>query len=196
MNSLLVFLLLALLPQGRAFSQSNVRLAWQQKPQLALAIDVANLLTPQQKKLLYSGLSALSHFEIQSRDRDGSTALLFVSECTLKYNLWEERFELQQLTQGSMALQAFDDFAHLCLMAQLSSPSSFQRITESGSHIEILIDVAQVSPAFAADVRRWLIEQQSGVMRGLFSHMLGELQLSESIKLSVVAPPLSAGDKR
>ena len=42
--------------------------------------------------------------------------------------------------------------------------------------------------SFRARIKDWLIQQQSGVMQSLFSHMLGELTLNQSIKVRVAVP--------
>lgn len=167
----------------------EARMQWLSLNDPTLGIDVFSALSVQQRKLIASGLSTFSHFEIQSRDQEGSTALLFVAECTLKYDLWEEKYELQQLAELSRPPQNLNDYGELCFRAQLSSRSSLARLLEPGSTLEIRLDIAQVSASFASDIRRWLIEQQSGVMRGLFAHMLGELRLSETVRLTLKVPP-------
>ena len=49
--------------------------------------------------------------------------------------------------------------------------------------------VKQTSPEEANDIKDWLVKQQSGVMQGLFSHMVGELMLNQTVVVAVEIAP-------
>lgn len=176
--------------------RAELKARWEQnKDRISLRISVAETLTVQQKKLLYSGFSTFSHLEVRWLDGDIRRSLMFISECTIKFDLWEEKFDLLHFLdrRKENTLQTFQQYTDLCLQADISSQSNIAHIASQGARLEVRLDISQVSNEFASDVRSWLIQQQSGMMRGLFSHMLGDLKLSESTATEVIAPPLKGG---
>ncbi|MDQ3235564.1 MAG: hypothetical protein M3Q07_27460 [Pseudobdellovibrionaceae bacterium] len=184
--------LLLLLHAGSA--RAEIKARWEQnKERYSLRISLADSLTEQQKKLLYSGFSTFSHLEVRWLDNGARRSLVFISECTIKFDLWEEKFALLHFLEQRKdnSLQSFEQYIDLCLQADISSQSNIAQIASQGARLEVRLDISQVSNEFAQDVRSWLIQQQSGVMRGLFSHMLGDLKLSESTQTVVVVSPLA-----
>jgi hypothetical protein len=190
-------LLLALiLSSGTAWA--DIKAHWEQsKERPSLRINLAESLTVQQKKLLYSGFSTFSHLEVRWLDNSVRRTLIFISECTIKFDLWEEKFELLHFLERRKenSLKSFQQYIDLCLQADISSQSNIAQIASQGARLEVRLDISQVSNEFAQDVRSWLIQQQSGVMRGLFSHMLGDLKLSESTQTVLIVPPLLNAEK-
>lgn len=179
--------------------QAAPRVQWQdQAGNPNLIIDLESGLTPQQKKLIFSGFSTFSHLEVHLLQKGGRDLLVFLSECTIKFDLWEEKFDLLYFLERkrSPSLKSFDEYASTCLRAQISSLANLKRLQEEGNRLQIRLDIAQVSNEFAQDVRTWLIQQQSGVMRGLFSHMLGELKLNETLLTELDPPPPPSDPKR
>jgi hypothetical protein len=192
----LLILLLLICPQ---VVKAELKARWdQKKDKISLRISVAESLTEQQKKLLYSGFSTFSHLEVRWLDSDVRRSLVFISECTIKFDLWEEKFELLHFLEARKdnSLHSFQQYIDLCLQADISSQSNIAHIASQGARLEVRLDISQVSNEFANDVRSWLIQQQSGVMRGLFSHMLGDLKLSESIQTEIKAPPLAPSSEK
>ncbi len=192
------FLVLALLfVTGSAWA--DIKAQWEQNKDSknSLRINLTESLTEQQKKLLYSGFSTFSHLEVRWLDNDIRRTLVFISECTIKFDLWEEKFELLHFLEARKenSLKSFQQYTDLCLQADISSQSNIAQIARLGARLEVRLDISQVSNEFAQDVRSWLIQQQSGVMRGLFSHMLGDLKLSESTQTVVLVPPLNNAEK-
>ncbi len=192
------FLVLALLfVTGSAWA--DIKAQWEQNKEnkTSLRINLTESLTEQQKKLLYSGFSTFSHLEVRWLDNDIRRSLVFISECTIKFDLWEEKFELLHFLEARKenSLKSFQQYSDLCLQADISSQSNIAQIARLGARLEVRLDISQVSNEFAQDVRSWLIQQQSGVMRGLFSHMLGDLKLSESTQTVVQVPPLGNAEK-
>ncbi len=192
------FLVLALLfVTGSAWA--DIKAQWEQNKDSknSLRINLTESLTEQQKKLLYSGFSTFSHLEVRWLDNDIRRSLVFISECTIKFDLWEEKFELLHFLEARKenSLKSFQQYTDLCLQADISSQSNIAQIARLGARLEVRLDISQVSNEFAQDVRSWLIQQQSGVMRGLFSHMLGDLKLSESTQTVVLVPPLNNAEK-
>lgn len=189
--------LLLLLVTGTA--RADIKAHWENsKDRQSLRINLAESLTEQQKKLLYSGFSTFSHLEVRWIDNDVRRTLVFISECTIKFDLWEEKFALLHFLElrKENSLKSFQQYTDLCLQADISSQSNIAQIASRGARLEVRLDISQVSNEFAQDVRSWLIQQQSGVMRGLFSHMLGDLKLSESTQTVLVVPPLVKGADR
>jgi hypothetical protein len=170
------------------------RALWQEQAEgQRLVIDLESALTAQQKKLIFSGFSTFSHLEVHLLQKGERDLLVFLSECTIKFDLWEEKFDLLYFLERkrSPTLKSFDEYAKTCLRAQITSQANLRRLQSEGSRLRIRLDIAQVSNQFAQDVRTWLIQQQSGVMRGLFSHMLGDLKLNESLLTELTPPPTS-----
>jgi hypothetical protein len=187
--------LVLLLLFGSAPAWAEIKAHWDQsKDRPSLRINLADSLTNQQKKLLRSGFSTFSHLEVRWLNNGARRSLVFISECTIKFDLWEEKFELLHFLESRKenSLQSFQQYTDLCLHADINSQSNITQFASQGARLEVRLDVSQVSNEFAQDVRSWLIQQQSGVMRGLFSHMLGDLKLSESTQTVLVIPPLTA----
>jgi hypothetical protein len=190
-------LVLALL-LGSGTAWADIKAHWESnKDRHSLRINLAESLTEQQKKLIYSGFSTFSHLEVRWLDHNVRRSLVFISECTIKLDLWEEKFELLHFLElrKENSLKSFQQYTDLCLQADISSQSNIASIASQGARLEVRLDISQVSSEFARDVRAWLIQQQSGVMRGLFSHMLGDLKLSESTQTVLVVPPLVNAEK-
>jgi len=179
-------------------ARAEIKAHWDNsKDRSSLRINLVDSLTEQQKKLLYSGFSTFSHLEVRWLDNGIRRSLVFISECTIKFDLWEEKFELLHFLEPRKenSLKSFQQYTDLCLQADISSQSNVARIASQGARLELRLDISQVSNEFAQDVRSWLIQQQSGMMRGLFSHMLGDLKLSESTQSVVIVPPLTTSSK-
>jgi hypothetical protein len=193
MRPLVLALLLA---SGTAWAE--IKAHWEQsKDRPSLRIDLVESLSDQQKKLLYSGFSTFSHLEVRWLDGNARRSLVFISECTIKFDLWEEKFELLHFLERRKenSLKSFQQYTDLCLQADISNQRNITQMASQGARLEVRLDISQVSNEFAQDVRSWLIQQQSGVMRGLFSHMLGDLKLSESTQTVVNAPPLASVER-
>jgi hypothetical protein len=174
-------------------ARAELKVRWDHsKEKLSLRISVVDSLTEQQKKLIYSGFSTFSHLEVRRLDGDAGRSLVYISECTIKFDMWEDKFELLHFLQKRKenSLQSFQQYTDLCLKADISNQANLALLASQGARLEVRLDISQVSNEFAQDVRSWLIQQQSGVMRGLFSHMLGDLKLSESMQTVVLAPPM------
>jgi hypothetical protein len=194
MRTLALLLLLVSAP-----AWADIKVHWESgKDRQSLRINLAESLTEQQKKLLYSGFSTFSHLEVRWIDNDVRRTLVFISECTIKFDLWEEKFALLHFLElrKENSLKSFQQYTDLCLQADISNQSNIAQIASRGARLDVRLDISQVSNEFAQDVRSWLIQQQSGVMRGLFSHMLGDLKLSESTQTILVVPPLVKGADR
>ena len=88
MSKALVTFLLLLFPR---LAWAELKAQWNQgKNKISLRISVAESLTEQQKKLLYSGFPTFSHLEVRWLEGDIRRSLVFISECTIKFDLWEE----------------------------------------------------------------------------------------------------------
>ena len=55
---------------------------------------------------------------------------------------------------------------------------------------EAVLIVKQTSFDEAQKIKDWLVQQQSGVMQSLFSHMLGELSLNQTLAVRISIPAM------
>ena len=67
----------------------------------------------------------------------------------------------------------------LRLQVSLRDPAILDQLASGQRLLVASLVFDQISAQKEEKIRQWLVEQQSGVMRGLFANMLGELKLSE-----------------
>ena len=164
-----------------------------------LAIALTEQLSKRQKDLINSGFSTHSELEIKSVSKsDNSEVVITSSQCTVKFDTWEEIYDIARVDKdfATLTAKSFDSYAANCLTAQLPASQAIGLTMDSSRFLRATLKVNQITTEKAAKIREWLIKQQSGVMQGLFSHMLGELQLFESITVAVHIPPRSADISR
>lgn len=173
----------------------SLRAEWQRvKDTRQLEISLRDHLNEKQRELINSGFSTFSQLLIyENSARANGSSPLFEITCTVKFDLWEERYELARLDQKNpqaISVQHFDEYATLCLTVAIADTEIRPHLAR-GLKAELHID--QISAAKATEVKEWLVRQQSGVMRGIFSHMLGDLKLSESVTVQIEIPPGGQG---
>ena len=167
---------------------------WQKSGKdLALIIPLAGHLTGRQKKLINSGFSTYSELVLFAMDEDEEAGgdPLFKNRCTVKYDTWEERYELARIDHQIRmeTISSFDTYAGRCLTMVITNAKSMAGWQTNGAILMASLHLNQISRERAGQIRDWLIKQQTGVVKGLFSHMLGELKLSEVITVTVHVPP-------
>ena len=167
---------------------------WQKSGKdLALIIPLAGHLTDRQKKLINSGFSTYSQLVLFAMDEDEEARgdPLFKNRCTVKYDTWEERYELARIDQQVRmeTISSFDTYAGRCLTMVITKAKTMAGWQKNGAILMASLHLNQISRERADQIRDWLIKQQTGVVKGLFSHMLGELKLSEVITVTVHVPP-------
>ena len=160
-------------------------------PIVSVALD--SHLTPRQIKLIQSGFSTFSIIEIrdyQNRDSLDPAHLIGKVSCTVKYDTWQEDFELAQINDRMEAktVKTYRRYADLCLRGVVVEPEVIKRFAKEGGQVVVSLYIDQIAASKAEEIKEWLIRQQSGVMQGLFSHMLGDLKSSQRIDLIVTVP--------
>jgi|GEM_PF-1938741 len=151
-------------------------------------IDVSAFTSKKQRELFESGLTTFSRLEVRKLGANGSLEgePLVKINCTARYDLWRESFEVIQMLEQPKPSTAkdFEEFGKHCLQVKLEE-SAVQKDGGSPNGLVATLFVDQVSVERAAKIREWLIKQQSGVMQSVFSHMLGDLKLSERVDVFV-----------
>ena len=162
--------------------------------QKKIVIQVGSGLTQKQLATLNSGFSTFSRLTIaRPQDFKNQKVIQFaaITACTVKFDMWEERYEMALIKDPPESLMSKNLHMYLdrCLQAEVSSPEILNQLNKSGGKLVVLLEVEQISSSQALKIKEWLIGQQSTVMRGLFTHMLGEMTLSATSRLTLNIPP-------
>jgi hypothetical protein len=157
-----------------------------------LLVDIIPHITQRQRELIESGFSTFSQLEIRSLGRDGELSKQTVAKinCTAKFDLWQEIFEIVRIDENPKAVtvKSFQEYARECFQPNFVDSEVLQDLTLNGGRLVASLFVDQISADKDEKIREWLIRQQSGVMQGLFSHMLGDLKLSQRIDVVIDVP--------
>jgi hypothetical protein len=164
----------------------------------ALEISVRDQITKKQKSIITGGFTTLSQLSLKLQNPNGgavSTEPFFVISCSVKYDAWEEYFDVAVIadTPKTALLKSFDEYAALCLHAELLEAEVLKKFAPSGGTVVAELAVKQTSIREANQIKDELIKSQSGIMQQLFAHMLGELVLSQSLSVRVSIPPHPQG---
>jgi len=158
-----------------------------------LVIEIFPHLTPRQTSLINSGFSTFSMLtvkEAKKQDSEKAEDVLAKISCTVKFDPWQEWYDIARIdttVQTSVAKEILK-YADLCLNVRLSDGVALNNLAATGGDLIATLLLDQISVEKASEIKAWLIRQQSGVMQGLFSHMLGALKLSERIDIVVQVP--------
>ena len=164
----------------------------------ALTIPLAGVLTAKQRSMLEGGFTTVSELALfanapseDDEDAEVKPTPLLTIPCSVKFDAWEETYEVTRFTDPpSTALtREFAGYADPCLTVTLDSAAEIARLAPRGGTLAATLVVKQTSPEEAKKIKDWLVKQQSGVMQGLFSHMLGELTLNQTIVVTVEVVP-------
>jgi hypothetical protein len=177
----------------------------------AIVIPLAGALTEKQKNIITGGFTTVSQLSVRlappkleegtipdedDGDDDAPLPALYRIRCSVKFDAWEETYDVARLDESPRTgvVKEFGAYATMCLtasirLADLEVRTLAERLPRSGGTLLVYLAIKQTSPQEAARIKDWLIQQQSGVMQGLFSHMLGELTLSQLVKVRVTVPP-------
>jgi hypothetical protein len=166
---------------------------------------LAGVLTEKQRSMIEGGFTTVTQVSLKlpiaAADADGgererALQVFYSLRCSVKFDAWEEIFEAARLDDQrpgtatrTAVLKTYDDFGALCLTVDLDDDKLVARLAPEGGVILAYLVAKQTSPEEAGKIRDWLIQQQSGVMQGLFSHMLGELTLAQTIRVRIDVPP-------
>lgn len=181
-----------------------------------LRFQLTKLLSPKQVSILEGGFTTVSQLVIQlpgpsslnqEEDEEESlplavhTAPIKRISCSVKFDAWEETFEVIRLfDHGSkepsaaatpVVVKTIDEYGDACLALELDLDKSTSYLAMQGGELIATMIVKQTSLDETAKIKEWLIQQQSGVIQGLFSHMLGELTLYQVVQTKLSVPPYS-----
>lgn len=178
-----------------------------------LKIQLSGLLTPKQISILQGGFTTVSQLvihlprnlgedpELLEEDDDGSAMIAPLRQvtCSAKFDAWQESYEVLKLLDVSektpskpVTINSIESYGDLCLTSELEIENSLKPLASQGGVLLATMIVKQTSLEETAKIKDWLIQQQSGVIQGLFSHMLGELTLQQTVRTTLVIPPLPA----
>jgi hypothetical protein len=180
---------------------------WQVKSgRLLLVAPLAEALTPKQKAIISGGFTTVSQLSVsqpkpgQDDDDEDEARRVFSVRCSVKFDAWEETYDVARLDEvmpgiaqpagpRTALVKQFNQYGEMCLKAEIAAPDVVQALARSGGTLIANLVVKQTSIEEAARIKDWLIQQQSGVMQSLFSHMLGELTLNQTLKVRISVPP-------
>ena len=190
-----------LLPPLSATAPSQ-EVVWLKQPSgMVLNVKLTDYLSTQQKELINSGFSTFSQLTIYednpglakalARREGGGIKPLWSISCSVKFDTWEERYEVVRLEKDVRPEQAkdFSVYSDLCLGLQVKSGDDWQRFQKTGGKLRAFLVLDQIAADQAAQIKDWLVKQQSGIIQGLFSHMLGDFKLSEKLDITLHVPP-------
>lgn len=152
-----------------------------------LNINLRSILNKKQKKIITSGFSTYSHVRFIISGNETLNQQTEIA-CTIKYDTWEEQYQLIKIAADSkVTLSAsLDDFNKTCLSFNIVNPELIAQFLSGKVEISASLSIEQISSSQAKQIKSWLIQQQSDVMQGLFSHMLGDLTLSNNTKIKIL----------
>ncbi len=158
---------------------------------LNLKVAVQNQLSKKQKNLIQSGFSTYSVLEIfRPEGQYTPETSLFRAECTVNYDTWEETYDVYRIDTKKRIekAKAFKSYADTCLSAVIDDSGVLEYFAKAGGYFWADLRIDQISQDKAEEMRQWLIKQQSGVVKGIFSHMLGDIKVSEQVRIKVEIP--------
>lgn len=189
----------ALAGENEAFDAAvPVALAvWQQRgAQVILSAPLAEALTAKQKAIINAGFTTVTQLTVTGPEAaapgvDGGASVIYSLRCSVKFDAWEETYDVARLDDMPRAvfIKQFAPFGELCFTAQVTRAATLAALAPKGGSLLARIVVRQTSQDEANRIREWLVQQQSGVMQGLFSHMLGEINLNQTLDIRISVPP-------
>lgn len=182
-----------------------------------LRLRLTTLLSPKQMTILQGGFTTLSQLVIQWPQGGGGKGdfdlgeatsqseqipILKERRCSVKFDAWEESFEVirfgETQHQGdkpsdpvALLAKTIEEYGDQCLSSELDLSQIAPFFSKFGGQLLVTLIVKQTSLDETAKIKDWLIQQQSGVIQGLFSHMLGDLTLHQVVRTVLDVPPYS-----
>lgn len=175
---------------------------WQMKGGHAqLVVPLGDALTPKQKSIIGGGFTTVSQLTLRQPpagdgDADPDDMPLFYGvRCSVKFDAWEETYDVARLDEQprTAVVKEFSAYGDLCLKAEITDTKRLSEYSKGGGTLAAFLIVKQTSVEEASKIKEWLVQQQSGVMQSLFSHMLGELTLNQTVRVKVSIPPKPTG---
>ena len=201
-NFSLVFLLLSICVRSQAAAENRVKsqARWDESEKNPrLIINVADVLTPSQREIINSGFTTFSVFTLDEKNESSGISLVpFKRSCTVKYDTWEDRYEVNKIEPAPFQSETVKDYkswSHLCLEIVVEDPRLLNLFEQSGE-ITATLNVRQSTPEEGAKIKTWLVKQQSGFMQGLYSHMLGNFQYQHMSVVRIGIPKRTSDKPR
>ena len=187
-------------PSFPADGSTVVLAKWQVKGgRVSVQVPLAEALTSKQKDMIGGGFTTVSVLTLKllpetfdpKRDDEDDLPLFYGVRCSVKFDAWEDTYDVARLDDRPKAalLKTFGAYGEMCLTAELDREGELDRLRVKGGTLIARLVVKQTSPEEADRIKEWLIQQQSGVMQSLFSHMLGELTLNQTLTVKISVPP-------
>lgn len=156
-------------------------------------IPVGEFLSAKQRNVIDSGFTTLTQLSLlAATSKDDRTLVEFKKHgCSLKFDTWEERYDVTIVATKPRPLQQVKTFAELsdhCLTGDISDPTDIASLRTKGGTLLLEFRVQQISQDQADSIKKYLISQQSSLMQGLFAHMIGELSLNDQFRVQVRVP--------
>ena len=166
-----------------------------------LVINISDLLTNEQKDIVNSGFSTFTILGISEqklKSEESAQKLRLV--CRVKYDTWEERYQTTRLEPApvrTFSSPNIQSWGQECLKYRIPV-SELNAAMKNGGKLYATLQVRQSSPDEALKIKNWLVNQQSGFMQGLYSHMLGDMQLGGRTDITIDVPiqPTSNSSKK
>lgn len=160
----------------------------------AIHIDITTLLSQEQREIVRSGFTTFTLFSVsEKKTKDQNLSGDYRVVCKVKYDTWEERYtttKIEPLPVGSFSGNSLDSWSRECLQQTIVDTKMSKNLSNGGQLFGTLI-IRQSSLDESAKIKEWLVKQQSGLMQGLYSHMLGDMQLGGRLDMVIDIPPIS-----
>jgi hypothetical protein len=157
-----------------------------------IAIDISPLLSAEQREIVNSGFSTLTILGISEKKMAGSDHEPEIRlVCKVKYDTWEEKYvttKIDPLPMAKFTGNKIESWSNQCLRYRFKNQAILNKLAQGGQ-LFISLQVRQSSMSEAGKIKDWLVKQQSGLMQGLYSHMLGDLQLGGRTEVTLDIPP-------
>lgn len=163
----------------------NLNVSWMSTAEfpMVLSVRVFPAITPRQKQILESGFTTFSQVSLTTK---GGEKPIASKSCTARFDVWEDKIEftVHGVDKEMRKLRSILEYSEACL--QLIVPKNL--LPQDAKELDLLLRFDQISDSQAEQIKKWIIENQSSVVDGLFRHMLGDLKLSEERKLLFSLP--------
>ncbi len=158
-----------------------------------LVIPFSDALTDKQKNMITGGFTTVSQLSVRLPGHNAGTepGVVFNSQCSVKFDAWEETYDIvrvQSENSKPFVSKDFTEYASVCLTGDIRDNNIIKRFNSQGGYLQAQLTVKQTSAEEALKIKDWLIQQQSGVMQSLFSHMLGDISLHQTHVVNIRVP--------
>ncbi len=179
------FLILSICLPLNSFGQTTKQTVQVLKTKNSYEIRVDKNLNKNQLTLINFGFSTASKLLILPLEGNSQTPL-YQNSCVVKFDTWEEEYEYTSFSQTPVPRTSKNiaDYFTKCFGAKLDPT----KMSSTSGKLLVILTIKQISESQSQQIKQWLIRQQSGVIQGLFSHMLGELKMEESVSFEVALP--------